>query len=729
MDTAANVERAPLHETKETRAQRYLSLIDRSLGYLLTQESQVFTPERKLEHAAPASVMACICLWAFQEPSSRYHKEPLLVERARQAMDCLVAHHERMHPDFFSPAPMLEAITVLKSVAPEDPESTSRWLSCALLALEEQSHGSLHDGVGHWSDWDTFFAWGAALAWQLTGDNRWRELASQHIQVLRINVADEDGFLHWTTPYENWNPTMNYGGLMLSNLGRYVELSGDLDAAALIDATKENFLYRVEQSGLMDFTPSIYPKHQTENKKDSYSFGAAACEFLAARTRDGRYARAAEIMLGSLERMMHQDGSLDMKAWPVAAAGHSPGLQALSTLYLHMAFKWGQDGPEPQDLPDNHLEHHENLHGFKARYGDFSYSVGCNESLVSLMGAAYGLNSLVEGVFCLIKDKGGALYGQVGPFWREYCVGDGEAMASTAFYHPVLVRVATSNLPLSPWAVRQTYLGIGPMVIGFVTYESPVDADGKPIPGGESLLTDIHLGPAGREVVWGRQVVLGRALVETENPEPTRLASLPQGAWVHYGELCLHFIEFFGEGAKLSLWDAVKGRMQNPAPVPNPLEFNTVVANDAVIEFSAEAPGEDAIVPKAAMGGGAYDRMGGARSGLLFTVAPSPSVRDAMAGFHAGDVRVISAPTPGCRQIAIRHEHTWYVAVITHEPGIRTLPVELEMPADGRYEVTVYAKTGSPPIRSSRVEGRQVRLNIPTVAPVLLVRISSDPKC
>lgn len=687
-----------------SRRQRYISLIDKSIGYILANQDQTSSPPGRVEGApAPTAVAAHLFLWAYEERSSRHYQDSLMVDKARLCLDYLEANPELYHPDYFAPTPMLEAITRLRRI---DPQSADRYLPHALAALHEQSKGSLHDRVGHWSDWDTFFSVAAALAARLTGEKRWLELASHHAQVLHANAIDVDGLLHWTTPYEDWNASINYGGLMMSNLARYYELTGDPDAGALIDGTRDYFLHYIEPTGLMDFVPSIYPKQLTENKKDSYSFSAAAVEFLAEHAQDGRFAQVAEVLLGNLQDMLLPDGCLMLKRWRCASAGKDSALQALSTIYLRYAADWCRERPA-EDLPDGYVRRHPNLNGFKARQGSFSYSVGCTESRVSLVGAANGAESILEGVFCLVKSPDDAIVGQVGPFWREYSVSAGDDVrASTAYYHPVPVNVISARLPLSPWIVLQTWIATPTALIGFATFEGPAGQ------AGETLIIDIHLGPAGQKIVWGNRGVRTECVVLADNAEVRQLGDVEPGSWVHFGQLGLHIMDYFGSGAGLTCSDAVAGRMLHTPPDRPTNELNTVIANDVVLSFSSEAAAADPSVRP--------------QAGVLFSVFPSASVADTEVEESAGGVRVIASPTPTCRQIAFSSGDNWYIAMVTHEfweLGIRTLPVSFDLPEAGPWDVTVHAREGARPIRSCRIDGTRLEMEIPTLTPVQIVRI------
>lgn len=175
---------------------------------------------------------------------------------------------------------------------------------------------------------------------------------------------------------------------------------------------------------------SPWHKHPTECKEDTFAFVAAAAEYPARLTGDRRLEQVAETVLRNLETMLRADGGLQRRLWECAWINQTPYDPNTTAHLCHVADWCGEGQPEP--LPDGYVLARPGVNGYKARSGDFGYTVVCGESYVSLCGAWVGRDALLQEAAVLVTDAGGCTYGQVALLWRRHATCFPGGFAQTA---------------------------------------------------------------------------------------------------------------------------------------------------------------------------------------------------------------------------------------------------------------------------------------------------------
>lgn len=674
-----------------TRRQRWTAIIDANLGYLFRNQG---SDGRILDESVPSrsTVQAAhAALWAFLEPGSRHFQSDEALAMARRAVDLLVALQGGWRDCPFTPSYFGETLLLLERIQGRQDDPCREALH-RVLAHQRQTG---HHTFGHFSDWDILYALSQALGWQVFGDAEMKAAAAEHARLVWASVVPGgEGFYYLISPYQYWPPSVNYTGISTATFARYHEVSGDPDALAMVKAVKDYFLYYTEPWGLTEFTASPWHKHPTDTKEDTFAFVAASAEFLAGVTGDGRLDEVCEIMLRNLESMVTPDGGLQRRLWECAWINQTP-YDPNTTAYLCHAADWCRGG-RPAPLPDGYVSERRGINGFKARAGDFGYSVVCGESYVSLCGAWAGRDSLLQEAAVVVTDEEGRAFGQMAPLWRRSVTRFPDGFAQTAYYQPAQIIGDSWGASYSPWRVYQTYLGTMAELVGVVSLESLAEQRGR------SVALDLHLGPAGQMLTFGRADGGrdGQGLVATDNSQPLLLTELSEGDWVQYGRLGVFLLGLSGEGLAAACWDAVAGEGTLHAQ-----EFSSMVANDLVI--SCATPDRPRLYPK------------GARYGATFAVAPVDG-----AGAVARSGRYAPVPTGAEHTFAVAIDQGWrqLILLVAHHPMVR--PVLLERAVrPGAYRVRVYAEERALVLKEFTFEGSQLRVEVATVSPGVMVEV------
>lgn len=675
-----------------SRKGRWIQIIDANLDYLCQHQG----PDgRFLEEAVPSrsTVQAAhAAIWAFAQPGSRHFQREEALARARKAVDLLVRQPEGWKGCPFTPSYFGETLLLLEGIDGKE-HGPCREALHAVLSHQRQTGNHT---FGHFSDWDILYALALGLGWRIFGDRGMKEAAAEHARLVWPNVVPGgDGFYYLISPYQYWPPSVNYTGISTATFARYYEITGDPEALEMVRAVKDYFLYYTEPSGLTEFAVSPWHKHPTDTKEDTFAFVAASAEFLAGLTQDRRLNRVAELMLRNLESMVRPEGGFQRRLWACAWINATP-YDPNTTAYLCYAADWCRGG-ESEPLPDNYVSQRRGINGFKARAGDFGYSVVCGESYVSLCGAWVGSDTVLEEVAVLVADQEGLVCGQVAPLWRKNLTRFPEGFAQTAYYQPAEIIGDSWGARYSAWRVYQTYVGTAEELVGFIGLESLADQEGR------YVAVDFHLGPAGQQVCFGTQGVEGKALVAPDNAQPLLLAGLSGDSWVQYGRLGVFFRGLTGERMSANCWDAVAGEGTLHAR-----EFSSVISNDLVI--SCATPDQPQFFPK------------GTRYNTIFAVAPLSDGSPVSAIARSGRYAIVPTGEEHTFALAIDQGRRILIVLVAHHPMVRPILLKHPVP-QGSYRVKVYAEERQLVLKEFSCCGRELQVEVSTVSPAVVVEM------
>ncbi|MFH1007446.1 MAG: hypothetical protein V1800_08095 [Candidatus Latescibacterota bacterium] len=680
-----------------TRRERWLQLIDRNLDYLFRNQGADGSEGGDPGNFRGTVQMAHAASWAFLEPRSRHYQQEEAFGRARKAMD-LLAGCEGWKTCPFTPSYFGETLLLMEPVEGREMEACREALR---FALGYQRQTGNHT-PGHFSDWDVLYALSLAIGGRLFGDEEMKRAAGEHAQLVWASmVPGGEGFYYLISPFQFWPPSVNYTGITTATFARYYEVSGDVQALEMVRAVKDYYLYYTEPWGLTEFTVSPWHKHTTDTKEDTFAFVAASAEFLAQATQDRRLDQVAELMLQNLEGMVRPDGDFQRRIWEAAWINATP-YDANTTGYMVHAANWCKDG-KPEPLPDSYISRRKGIHAFKARQGDFGYSVVCGESYVSLCGAWAGRDSLLQEVVAQVSDEHGLVFGQMAPLWRKQVTCFPDGFAQTAYYQPAEIIGDSWGARYAQWRVYQTYVGTREELVGFISLESLADQTGR------YAAVDFHIGPAGQKVHFGAEKIEGEALVSANNDRPILLSTLTRDSWVQYGRLGIFLRGVSGRGMAVTCWDPVaRSRMFHDGGAGSGDGFASVISNDLVI--SCATPEESQFFEQ------------GARYSVLFAVTPAEDEGQAVSVARSGRYSMIPTGIDHTFAMAIDHGERILLVLVTHQPWVKPVLLRHRVP-EGTYRVRVYAEERGLVLKEFTFSGRDLQVEVATASPTAVVEV------
>ncbi|MBI2914832.1 MAG: hypothetical protein HYY08_02790 [Firmicutes bacterium] len=705
--------------TEGTRRERWIRLIDANLGWMFGHQGEDGSESGNPVNFRGTGQLAHSALWAFQEPGSRFYQDQEAFERAVKAMDCLARQDGWKHCPF-TPSYVGETLLLLESVDAAKELPTERWKDALRSVLGFVRQTGNHT-FGHFSDWDVLYSLSLAIGGRLLSDASMTEAAAEHARLVWASVVPGgEGFYYLISPYQLWPPSVNYTGISTATFARYWEVSADASALEMVQAVKDYFLYYTEPSGLTEFTVSPWHKHTVDTKHDTFAFVAASVEFLARVSEDRRLNQVAELMLGTLESMVKPTGEFRNKPWEPALTNVTGGFDPNTTGYLVYAAGWCKDG-DSEPLPDGYVSERPGINAFRARSGDFGYSVVCGESYVSLCGAWVGRDSILQEVAALVADGDGLVFGQMAPLWRKQMTCFPEGFVQTAYYQPAEIIGDSWRARYSKWRVYQTYLGTGDELVGLISLESLADQEGL------YAALDFHLGPAGQRVSFGdgsrnglgggvataTPGLRGQAFVSPDNSEPLLLSELEGDSWVQYGRLGIFLKSVSGRGMKAALWDGVaKSRMFHDAGEGAGDGLSSPISNDLVISCSTPT--------------GSQSFPAGTRYHVIFVAAPvEDEVEDERQGLcmaAGGRYTVLPTGLDHTFAVAIHRGDSILIVLVSHQPMVRPVLLKHTVPP-GSYRVRVFAEERGLVIKDFAFMGTDFEVEIATASPASVVEL------
>jgi len=275
------------------------------------------------------------------------------------------------------------AVAFWKETGAVPPDKLHRWIECVRKSADFCIRYDARElYVGDYANPEMYSLSGLAVAWQLTGEERYRKEAAATLRRYEDDTFPDGGVSY----FMGVNAETSYQQMVVKSVCRYYEITKDPYAKELLERYADYFPLIWLPAGIHSPSEQPWLKHYVTEY-----INPAVADMLASFTGDGRNAtiarvqayRTAQQIAGQLPSFMQDEGPY---AW----------YNYHWTTYACLALRYHRE-VEPQPVLDRWVGPDENLRGIRSRWGNWTAFATSRRASMTLTG-------------CLIADPAEPFY-------------------------------------------------------------------------------------------------------------------------------------------------------------------------------------------------------------------------------------------------------------------------------------------------------------------------------
>ena len=329
------------------------------------------------------------CAYDGEGWSPLYH-DPELLKGAFRLMDAITDvrlkepwEKGQGHGPRFGLHSYANAVAFWKETGAVPPEKLQRWIECVRKSADFCIRYDARDMyVGNYANPEMYSLSGLAVAWQLTGEERYREEAAATLRRYEDDTFPDGGVSY----FMEVNAETGYQHMVVKSVCRYYEITKDPYAKELLERYTDYFPLVWLPAGIHSPSEQPWLKHYV-----TQYINPAVPDMLASFTGDGRNATIARVQAyRTAQQIAEQFPSFRQDAGPYAWYNYH------WTTYACLALRYHRD-VEPKPLLDRWVGPDENLRGIRSRWGNWTAFATSRRASMTLTG-------------CLIADPAEPFY-------------------------------------------------------------------------------------------------------------------------------------------------------------------------------------------------------------------------------------------------------------------------------------------------------------------------------